>query len=617
MWNNYIFGSQGLGLKNTFKLDGILYAVNGTITFIIGAYLLLFFGDKAIELNLEYNTAQTIAVVKIVGGAYLIFLSVYLFSIGVRKIFCDIESADVPADLTKYDTYSPDQLIEILKKGKVPYKKNSGFLEEFTNSILKNFKYISLPIRTITQNIFNGFFQILFLLFLYCIASLSGLSFHPVVKSWIEFLLLLWTVSILLKYRPRKNRKAAIIKKRMNIRSLAFYICVAFIGPIFLSQIYAVGYLPELPEGGQQIWLSVVVVFIIYTASISFMFVWLRDDNFFAIHAVDFKKKFTVKASPNDIYLGFEDAITELEYKKNGATWPNRIYLDEAPVVDKNKKFVARKLVESQPISDSTRKPGDEKHFILFYRLKVITTITVHLLILSSVVWFFGNFFMFGTVSYDIFLKQLFFTIKAPTIFMIFTYLLNKISFYYWGEFLFTSELTLFEIKGTYYKSIEQHLPYEQQAKPNSLLYSGQSVFTMRIYSATVSSTTFFDAKNKQLNGPRYLTCMGKNDRYVDSLLNALTRHTPIANEYQVEYKVNSQQHELNSSTHKQIQPIPAQPHIQPITSVHDTSLQLHGQTTYKQKAINQTILGNNESKNAKDNVKGLSDVLDSIKKNN
>jgi len=214
MSNNYIFGSQGLGLKNTFKLDGILYSVNGTIAFIIGAYLLLIFGNQAIELNLEYNTSKAVAAVKIIGGVYLIFLSVYLFSIGIRKIFCDIESADVPADLTKYDTYMPDQLIEILKKGKVPFKRNSGLLEEFTNSILKNFKYIPLPIRTITQNIFNGFFQILFILFLYCIAILSGLSFHPVVKSWIEFILLLWTISILLKYRPRKNQKSAIIKKK-------------------------------------------------------------------------------------------------------------------------------------------------------------------------------------------------------------------------------------------------------------------------------------------------------------------------------------------------------------------------------------------------------------------
>jgi len=406
----------------------------------------------------------------------------------------------------------------------------------------------------------------------------------------------------------------------MNIRSLAFYICVAFIGPIFLSQIYAIGYLPVLPEGGQQIWLSVVVVFIIYTTSISFMFVWLRDDNYFSIHVVDFQKKFTVKASPNDIYLGFEDAITELEYKKNGATWPNRTYLDEAPVIDKNKKFVARKLVESQPISDSKRIPDDEKNYLFFYKLKIITTISVHLLILSSILWFFGNIFMFGTVSYDIFLEQLFLTIKAPTIFLIFTYLLNKISFYYWGEFLFTSELTLFELKGTYYKSIEQHLPYEQHAQPNSLLYSGQSVFTMRIYSATVNSTTFFDAKNNQLNGPRYITCMSKNDRYVDSILNALIRHTPISSESQAEYNkiTNQNQNELTSSNHINTQNIPAQPHIlQPVNAINYTPRQLYGQTN-KQKAINQTIQGTNKPANAKTktSVIGLSDVLDSIKNN-
>ena len=137
MSNNYTFGSKGLGLKNTFKLDGILYVVDGIIALVIGAYLLYFFSEKAFEFNLKYTATKAVAIVKIIGGGYLIFLSLYLLSIGIRKIFCDFENADVPADLTKFDTYLPKQLIEILQKGKVPFKKNVGILEEFINSILK------------------------------------------------------------------------------------------------------------------------------------------------------------------------------------------------------------------------------------------------------------------------------------------------------------------------------------------------------------------------------------------------------------------------------------------------------------------------------------------------
>jgi len=615
MSNNYIFGSKGLGLKNTFKLDGILYLVDGIIVLFIGAFLLYFFSDKAFALSFGYSETNAVAVVKIIGGGYLIFLSLYLLSIGVRKIFCDFESADVPADLTKFENYLPNQLIEILQKGKVPFKKNVGILDEFTKSILKNFKYIPLPIRTITQNIFNGLFQVLFLLFLYCIATFSGFSFHPTVKSWIEIILLFWTVFILLKYRPQKNKKAAIIKKKISIKLLAFYIFIAFIGPIILSQIYSMGYLPELPGGGQRIWLSVVVFFILYTASISFLFVFLRGEEQFSQKIAEFKKNFTVKSSPNDIYLGFEDAMTELQYRSNGATWPNRVYLDEPPVIDKNKKFIARKLLESQPVSESKldQGPYNYKNNKYFYRLKVITTITVHLLILSAVLWLFFYIYRFGTVSYDVFLEQLFFTMKAPTIFLIFTYLLNKISFYYWGEFIFKSELTFFEIKGTYYKAIQKNQPYPQTTQSSHIVYGGQSVFTMRIYSTTLSTTTFFEAKNKQLNGPRYITCMNKNDRYIDSILNAMRQNIVIINEQLPEYQsTNLYQPILNTTSFDQIQHISNQPQTQ-TTTIHKQPLQIQHQPQ-KDYKLSMQVHNKSQSKNTV-KVKGLSEVLDSIKK--
>ena len=610
MSNNYIFGSKGLGLKNTFKLDGILYVIVGLIVLILGSCLLYLFSEKAFEFSLEYSATKSVAIVKIIGGGYLIFLSLYLLSIGVRKIFCDFESADVPADLTKFDTYLPKQLIEMLQKGKVPFKKNVGILEEFTNSIIKNFKYTPLPIHTITQNIFNGLFQVLFLLFLYCIATFSGFSFHPIVKSWIEIILLFWIVFILLKYKPRKNKKGAIIKKRISIKLLAFYICIAFIGPIILSQMYSIGYLPKLPGGGQRIWLAVVVIFIVYTATISFLFILLRGKEQFSINIAEFKKNFTVKASPNDIYLGFEDAMTELQYRSDGATWPNRVYLDEPPVIDQNNKFIARKLLESQPVSESKLDNIPyHKNIKYFYRLKVITTITVHLLILSAVLWLFFCIYRFGTVSYEVFLEQLFFTMKAPTIFLIFTYLLNKISFYYWGEFLFKSELTFFEIKGTYYKAIQKNNPYVQPTQSSDIVYGGQSVFTMRIYSTTLSSTTFFESKNKQLNGPRYISCMNRNDSYIESILNAMRQNIVIINEQLAGY-----QPALNTASFNQIQNVSNQLQIQ-TTTIHKQPLQIQNQS---QKFNKPTMKAHSKYQKSKNTVKakGLSKVLDSIKKN-
>ena len=437
------------------------------------------------------------------------------------------------------------------------------------------------------------------------------------MKSWIEIILLFWTVSILLKYRPRKNIKAGIIKKNMSIKLLAFYICIAFIGPIILSQIYSIGYLPKLPGGGQRIWLSVVLVFIFYTASISFLFIWLRGEEQFFINIAEFKKKFTVKASPNDIYFGFEDAMTELQYRCDGVTWANRVYLDEPPVIDKNKKFIARKLIESQPVSESKLDdiPYNYKNIKHFYKLKVITTITVHLLILSAVLWLFFCIYRFGTVSYDVFLEQLFFTMKAPTIFLIFTYLLNKISFYYWGEFVFKSELTFFEIKGTYYKAVQKNNPYEQTTQSSNIVYGGQSVFTMRIYSATLSSTTFFDAKNKQLNGPRYITCMNKNDRYIDSILNAMRQNIVIINEQLTEYQSTNQQPALNTISFDQIKYISNQPQPQIQTTtiqkqplpIQSHNLQVRSQT--------QKIQNKSQRPKSSLNFKGLSEMLDSIKK--
>jgi len=345
MSDNYTFGSKGLGLKNTFKFDGILYAVNEIISFIIGSCLMYFFSQKALELNLEYSLAKAISWVKTIGGIYLIFLSAYLLMIGLRKFFCDFENSEVPADIIAFDTYDPDQLIKILVKGKIPFKKPDGILEELTNSMFTNFKYIPLPILTITQNIFNGLIQIIFLIFLYYIAIISGFSFNIIVKDWVEYILLFWIISILLKYRPRKNRKLIVIKKKMKIKSLTIIICAAFIIPIILSQINSYGYLPKLPDNGQSLWLSVVIGFTLYSTLIALLFVWLISNNDFSIDVVEFKKKLTAKASPTDIFLRFDDAITDLQYRYKGASWPNRQFLNEPPEVDNNGKFYGRKLI--------------------------------------------------------------------------------------------------------------------------------------------------------------------------------------------------------------------------------------------------------------------------------
>lgn len=571
----YDFGSQGLGIKNPFKQEGIIRATGGLITALIGFYS-IFQTTTIIEQDL------TLAWVYAIVGLCLLVAGLRRAGIGLYFLFKFFVGRSVPSSLAYNHTPSEaDNAKQELNSGSLAYKdselesmlmgrKNTTFTEpkgwmgRLVHSIFPKLIFLPYQFRNILQEIISALVTTLvaFVAFglTYFVSSsgLAGEAGHIIIPVF-SLLLLVYLVGAW-----RSSASAVRIDRVKTLQSagaasLAKIIAFSILFPVIIGFVYqsvdqrfmdntAIAALFEnvtLFSAWPSLWLllglgllnSVLVLYMIN----------VRTKSAAPVTEVsEFRENLQESVHPNEIFINIENIVlANRRYKEI----PNRTYRAFDPKLDEESQgkgaFSGELLVETQP--EYTEVTVDKA----FKSARLASTLLGQVMIVIASFIFFsfasqigagidfvqqllsnppslngseqavvsrlqsfveqGTMIGFGLIS-TFFMWQILLTIGR---------MLENFSNVFWAELQFNSLLMYIKTEGTFSESkISTGMSIHDSTRSENVVV--KSSITPWVVSSRIASSTFATAGSQNVEMPRYVMSMTKNDSELNGIVDEL-----------------------------------------------------------------------------------------------
>jgi hypothetical protein len=556
------YGSIDLGLKNPFKKEGYTTAIRGIIQTLLGLYLLI----TAASLVKEDTGTGWILVIfglfLLVGGLRATGGGIYAtmrYFVGrnhptsLARNFSKSELSTA-AEEAKYVAYKGKTLEEMLVGRKnSTFVEPQGFLARLLHTFIPKLLFMPYPIRNMSQKLFAAWVQTITALVAYglvAFVSLAGFAGEvgeltfPIYSTFLMlYLLLVWRNAG--KPITRNAEKNIDFLGMGNlVKVIAFSLLLPVIIGTVLSWVMSSAdlthkqidtWFTNLPSLNTALYF--VALFVLATACTAIILFMVRKRLAHAnpkVEVSELRENWQESVHPNEIFINLDNLVmANRRYKEV----PNRVYKELDPQleeqVDGKGGFKGELLQEIQP---------KVKHMDLgesFDKARLITLISGNLLFILSVIITFSlaysivDIYQFIKASSvdsvgDLFSDDIFsdfsnLVMSAFQVFLVgylirsFALLMTNVAHLFFAEIQFESLLVYFKCEGTFTESkIATGTGIHDSTRSENTLV--RSSITPWIITSRVISTTFADTGMKNLEHPRTILEMHKNDEELASI---------------------------------------------------------------------------------------------------
>lgn len=572
----YDFGSKGLGIGNPFKQEGLIRTLGGLAIAGIGLYSVFNVTDI---IEQDMTKAWVYAAV----GLVLLIAGFKRAGSGLFQLFKFFVGRSVPSSLAYNLTKSEKENAALERKENVlAYKsatlesmlmgrKNATFTEplgwmgRFVHSIFSKLIFLPYPIRNISQEIVSVLTTtvIAFIAFglTYFVSSsgLAGEAGHIIMPIFSIFIL----IYLVAAWRKAANAVSLDRVKQLNsagAASVAKIITFSILFPVAIGGGYHFVNQNINPNNSFYQVADKVTVFSAWpslltliglglvTAGFVFYLVNIRSQQSTTNTEVsEYRENLQESVHPNEIFINIENIVlANRRYKEI----PNRTYMNFDPVLEEQSQgkgsFAGELLIETQPEFSSVEQPASYK------TTRLASTILAQVLMVIGAYLFFSvapqiaagiEFFQYfadnisrvsraannGTIEplqtlmadtsniVVAFISTLFFWQIVTTI----GRMLENFSHIFWAELQFNSLLMYMKTEGTFAESkISTGMSIHDSTRSENVIV--KSSITPWVVSSRISSSTFATSGARNVEMPRYVMSMSKNDDELNNIVDEI-----------------------------------------------------------------------------------------------
>lgn len=555
----YDFGSQTLGINNPFKKEGLFKAIAGALVALLGVFTLI---QVASELKAD----------KIIGWAY-VFIGFYLLISGIRhtsigfiQLFRYFVGRSVPTSLAANKSPSEQDSAKF-ERNALQYdaktlhsmmmgRKNTtfvepvGFLGRFVHSIFPKLTFLPHPLRMMAQEIagmvINYLTGIVSFLIVFFIVStgLAGETASLFAMPIMGALLLLYLVMSWSSAARAIQRTGASVLKGSGGASFGVIIAVSILVPI-VAGVYLDEWL-VVSEGTKEIFaetsgifsawanlgLLTIATVIVLATVIPLLFARMSKASP-QTEVSEYRENMQESVHPNEVFINIENIVlANRRYKE----MPNRIYREFDPKLieqsDGKGSFNGQLLIETQPALAEEENNGEQDT-----KKTVLSTVGQIAFVISAIAFYYlGQNAISVMTAFDTWrtatnsgnYQELTVLLQASSsaMFTLFAWLtfksaakiLDAASHLFWGEMHFTSLLMYLNTEGTYTESkLSTGMSIHDSTRSENTVV--RSSITPWIITTRIKTSIFATSGMKNLEQPRYIMSMSKNDTELGSIV--------------------------------------------------------------------------------------------------
>ena len=571
----YDFGSAGLGINNPFKQEGTIRAIGGGIIAAIGLYSII----KTTTI-IEQDLIQ--AWIYAIMGLALLVAGLRRLGSGIFYLFKFFVGRSVPSSLAFNHTPSEaDNAKQEQRSGVLAYKSNTlesmlmgrknatftepkGWMGRFVHSIFPKLIFLPYPVRNVLQEVVSVLATTLvaFIAFglTYFVSSsgLAGQAGHIIIPAF-SILLLIYLIAAwrsaaaavrINRVKELQSAGAASLAKIIAF-SIVFPVVIGF-GYQFFSQKFGNSeQVSQLFVDAQifSAWPSLMLLLVlgVLTSGLVLYMVTVRSKAANPITEVsEFRENLQESVHPSEIFINVENIIlANRRYKEI----PNRTYRAFDPQLKEQSQgkgsFEGELLIETQPQYKETN------HSPAFKGARTISAIAGQLLLVIGALLFFAMADQIGLII-D-FVKNL--IANPPTIsgnnqraieelqpiiaqssilvvgfvstlfmWQIITTIgrmLESFANVFYAELQFESLLMYFKTEGTFSESkVSTGMSIHDSTRSENVVV--KSSITPWVVSSRIVSSTYATAGSQNVEMPRYVMSMNKNDDELNTIIDEI-----------------------------------------------------------------------------------------------
>ncbi len=590
----YDFGSQTLGIKNPFKLEGLTKLISGLVVFAAGVIVLLGVADNLQQSNIAGWGNAII-------GFLLVTLGARHAGVGIFQLFRYFVGRSVPTSLAYNRSVSEQDVAEheapaVLYTDKQLHsmlmgRKNMTFLEpkgwvgRLVHSLFPKLTFMPYPLRNLAQELSSITISVITGLIAFAVAAfvvstgLAGAASKILAMPLLSVLLL---VFLLISWRATAKAVSNNGQTLLSSNNLSFgaLIALAILVPVilgnFLDSMLSTRQMDQLLQFASKFslfsaWtnLSIFAVTLLVVLGVTLPLLKKRASATTPSSEVsEYRDNLQESIHPNELFINIENIVlANRRYKEV----PNRVYRAFDPKLNEQSEgkgsFAGELILETQPElanqNDTHQNKGLKSALTLVSEVMFLATV-------AAFAWFafqimdtaqvFTN--MPRKVSEQDVLNAV--SLINTCLLGLFLWLtlaaagriLAKASHLFWGEIQFNSLLMFLKTEGTYTESkISTGMSIHDSTRSENVVV--RSSITPWIITSRVTTSIFATSGLKNLEAPRFIMGMHKNDQELDGIVSeikhflkqretiaSITNEKDLANAGQI-YQVNEQSRAL------------------------------------------------------------------------
>ncbi|MBT7444724.1 MAG: hypothetical protein HN790_12250 [Methylococcales bacterium] len=572
----YEYGSNDLGIKNPFRVEGLVRGIQGFLISGLGIYGLLQVkplvasGDK-----IDAWLTMGICIALLVMGLTALFRGTFQmlrFFVGrgaptsLAQNFAKSEKHIVEND-TAYRSQDLEQMLQGRKN--LTFTEPVGFLAHLLHTVFPNLLFLPYLYRNIAQNIASAVTKTMLAFLCFALAwfsaetGLTDIGETPVL-DWLVLVLAIYLVMIWWRIRQPLRRNLIQHAEVMSIKQLVFLVTIAALLPVGLSLLHHEVYsLPAMSfDAGQYITLVCVLAAITVVT-----FGWmLRCRASVADPVTDVSEKrdnWQESVHPQEIFINFETIVmANRRYREV----PNRIYREfDANLIEEGSNDKGR--FDGQMIQETQPQYRNVPIHWTSHILKWVMTVAGHgLLVTSAFLLFFATDSIAQVIDVIEFLPSFISVAENAlddllllSILWLFGRVWANTVHAFWAEMQFDSLLVYFHCQGTYTESkISTGTSiYDSTRSENTVV---RSSMTPWILVSHVTTSTFVESGQRNMEFPRHILSLhsaeaelGAINKEIRSFLGEREAIAAVSNEKDLQaaskmFQINQQSRALDQS---------------------------------------------------------------------
>lgn len=557
----YDYGSESLGIRNPFKVEGLFRAIRGLLVSLLGIYPLLQVISLVQQDKILAWIYAAIGFVLLAGGLRALgggIFQMLRFFVGrsvptsLAQNFSKSERETAKLEQPHYKSIDLEEML-MGRKNKT-FVEPVGFISRLVHTLVPKLIFLPYPLRNLAQRFSGALIATIVALVAYaltafvCLTGLAG-DTGDILLPFFSFVLVVY---LILSWRAASTvyRKAERSIETQGKLQLAKIMAFAILAPVLLGllinfllqQREIARFVAEMQASELQsfsVSMQLLLVLVFSAVAGGFIYLLLKQRTAMVqaqTKVAEYRANWQENIHPRELFVNIDNIVmANRRYKEI----PNRVYRELNPNLNEQSEskgnFSGEVMIETQP------EYAPLEHTALFKQVRIWSTIAGQLLLLVGPLVLFYLMFeakdilniiaeFSASASKTTAAKQQFavalFNESQFVLSLLFSWLicqcfgrlLQSYSHTFWAELNFNSLLVYLKCEGTYTESklTTGKGIYDSTSSEN---YVMRSSLTPWIISSRIMTSTFADSGAKNVEHPRHILEMQENPQEMQAIL--------------------------------------------------------------------------------------------------